>query len=673
MWSNSEIVIFCLILSPILAFGLGLIASGISKNTKILGIIVGTLLLIAASFTVFIQIENPKIEGIWFSISQRKAKFESFGGSIKWSFVLDIAGRLMSFLILAIGGLVSLFSTWYLSENKMNIRYYAGLAIFASSMLGLVLANDLISLFVFWEILGFSSWWLVSFYNTEYYTGKNAKELFIINRIADVGLLVAILITYSLVGDTSISTIKGYIGMVDIQHPSVFPMVMAAGSLFVLTAFGKSAQFPFSGWLVKAMAGPTPVSALMHAATMVTAGIFLLYRVRVLLPEQLLIIISVIALLTGIMSGISALKTSNFKTLLAYSTIAQLGLMIPGLLAFNGIPTFIHLYAHAFFKSGLFLLAAYLGHKAVHQLKVESSQQYQFSVLGSLSGSTINRAFLVVLFSALAAMPVSSGFISKEILIVAIEKVQDPFWQTTLLFLFFTNSFLTVLYSGRAVVLLWGKSSTEPEKVNKSEYLPIGILAFLSICSFWWIIAGMPFGGKIFLFAWAKFEQPHFELSAILISLSVVILAGTLILIWFKGKIHKSKNEPYWYLPLFEILSRIERLSTNFKLGYAELLHNLIYRPVGNFFLNLSKAFNLIDNRLIDSLVNITYRFTVVFAHFISTLDKFLVDGLVNFTSYFAKFSGRLSGRYLQNNRWQIQASWAFTMLFILFLAILLA
>ncbi|MFY8033252.1 MAG: NADH-quinone oxidoreductase subunit L [Flexibacteraceae bacterium] len=652
---------------------MGLVISVVSKNTKVLGVILGSLLLIAAAFTGFIQVENPKIEGIWFTLTDKAAKSISLGGTIKWSFILDIAGRLMSFLILAIGGLVSLFSTWYLSEGKKNIRYYAGLAVFASSMLGLVLANDLISLFVFWEILGFSSWWLVGFYNSEYYTGKNAKELFIINRIADVGLLVAILITYSLVGDTSISTIKGFVGMVDIQHPSIFPMVMAAGSLFVLTAFGKSAQFPFSGWLVKAMAGPTPVSALMHAATMVTAGIFLLYRVRVLLPEQLLIGISVIALLTGIMSGISALKTSNFKTLLAYSTIAQLGIMIPGLLAFNGIPTFIHLYAHAFFKSGLFLLAAYLGHKAVHQLKVESSQQYQFSVLGSLSGSTINRAFLVVLFSALAAMPVSSGFISKEILIVAIEKVQDPFWQTTLLILFFTNSFLTVLYSGRAVVLLWGKASTEPETVQKSEYLPIGILAFLSICSFWWVIAGMPFGGKIFLFAWAKFEQPHFELSAILISLSVVILAGTLILIWFKGKIHQSKNEAYWYKPFFEVLSGIEQLSSKFKLGYAELLHNLIYRPVGNFFLSVGNAFSLIDVRLIDSIVNITSRFTVVFAHFISTLDKFMVDGLVNFTSYFAKFSGTVSGKYLQNNRWQIQVSWAFTMLFILFLAILLA
>jgi NADH-quinone oxidoreductase subunit L len=640
---------------------------------KVLGIVIGTILLVSAALTGFIQIENPKIEGNWFIFSDKTAKSISLGGTIKWSFILDIAGRLMSFLILAIGGLVSLFSTWYLSEGKKNIRYYAGLAVFASSMLGLVLANDLICLFAFWEILGFSSWWLVGFYNSEYYVGKNAKELFIINRVADVGLLVAILIVYSLVGDTSISTIKGFVGMVDIQHPSIFPMVMAAGSLFVLTAFGKSAQFPFSGWLVKAMAGPTPVSALMHAATMVTAGIFLLYRIRVLLPEQLLIGISVLALLTGVISGISALKTSNFKTLLAYSTIAQLGIMIPGLLAFNGIPTFIHLYAHAFFKSGLFLLAAYLGHKAVHQLKVDSSNQYQFSALGSLSGSTVNRALLVVLFSALAAMPVSSGFISKEILIVAIEKVQYPIWQTTLLILFFTNSFLTVLYSGRAVVLLWGKPTGETESIAKSEYLPLGILGFLSICSFWWVIAGMPFGGKIFLFAWAKFEQPHFELSAILISLSVVTLAGTLILIWFKGKIHQSKNEYYWYKSLFEILSGIEKLSTNFKLGYAELLHNLIYRPVGNFFLRLGKAFSLIDTRLIDSIINITTRFTVVFAHFVSTLDKFLVDGFINFTSSFVKLLGRVSGKYLQNNRWQIQVSWAFTMLFILFLAILLA
>jgi NADH-quinone oxidoreductase subunit L len=665
-------VIFCLILSPILAFGFGLFLSAISKNTKALGIVIGSILLVAASISGFIQVDNPKIEGVWFTLTDKASKSISLGGTIKWSFILDIAGRLMSFLILAIGGLVSLFSTWYLSESKKNRRYYAGLAVFASSMLGLVLANDLICLFVFWEILGFSSWWLVGFYNSEYYTGKNAKELFIINRIADVGLLVAILITYSLVGDTSISTIKGFIGMVDIQHPSIFPMVMAAGSLFVLTAFGKSAQFPFSGWLVKAMAGPTPVSALMHAATMVTAGIFLLYRVRLLLPEQLLIGISIIALLTGIMSGISALKTSNFKTLLAYSTIAQLGIMIPGLLAFNGIPTFIHLYAHAFFKSGLFLLAAYLGHKAVHQLKVESSNQYQFSALGSLSGSTVNRALLVVLFSALAAMPVSSGFISKEILIVAIEKVQDPFWQTALLILFFTNSFITVLYSGRAVVLLWGKPSAEPETIKKSDYLPLGILVFLSICSFWWVIAGMPFGGKIFLFAWAKFEQPHFEFSAILISLSVSVLSGLVVLTWFKGKYHKTIDKRYWYKPLFEVLSRIEQLSSYFKLSYAELLHNLIYRPVGNFFLSIGGALSLIDKRLLDSIINITSRFTVIFAHFISTLDKFLVDGLVNFSGYFTRFSGRVAGKYLQNNRLQIQVSWAFTMLFILFLAILL-
>jgi NADH-quinone oxidoreductase subunit L len=672
MWNNSEITIFCLILSPLLILVLGLGAYLFTKNTRIVGYTMGGLLLLAAATIAFVQLESPKIDGVWFMFKTGPQKISLISVNIKWAFIFDIAGKLMAFLITAISGLVVLFSVWYLDEQKRNLRYYAGIAIFSTAMLGLVLANELITLFVFWEILGFSSWWLVGFYNTDIQTGKNAKELFLINRVADVGLLVAILIAYSIFGDTSLSDIKGVVGMVDIQHPSVFPMAMAAGCLFVFTAFGKSAQFPFSGWLVKAMAGPTPVSALMHAATMVTAGVFLLYRVRILLPEQLLMGLSIVALLTGIFAGISALKTNNLKTLLAYSTIAQLGIMVTGLLAFNGIPTFIHLYAHAFFKSGLFLLAAYLGHQAVHQLKIDSTQQYQFSALGKLSGSTINRALLVVLFSALAAMPVSSGFISKEILLSAIEKVETPIWRNSLLILFFTNSLLTVLYSSRAVVLLWGKPSTLPESLEKRDYLPIGILGFLAICSFWWIIAGMPFGGKIFLFAWAKFDQPHFETVAVIISIAITLLGSFITMVWFKG-IENSTNTVTWHTPIYKILKWIVAFSDKFLLSYSEILNKIIYQPFGKFFTYLAAIFKLVDQRFIDSIINKTTRYTVVLGHFISTFDKLLVDGFVTLLSKIANQLGLISGKYLQNNRWQIQVSWAFTMLFILFLAILLA
>jgi hypothetical protein len=218
--------------------------------------------------------------------------------------------------------------------------------------------------------------------------------------------------------------------------------------------------------------------------------------------------------------------------------------------------------------------------------------------------------------------------------------------------------------------LLWGKHEKEETPLLKWDYLPVGVLVLLSICSLWWIIAGMPFGGKIFLFSWAKLEQPQFSVWSIIASLVVNAAAGLVLYFWFKKKnIHLIDNTTF-NNPILQKLSQAQ--TKFFPYSLSGFLDIYLYQPIGLFCYKLSRLVVSVEINVLTITLDKFSRLTVVGAHFLSTLDKFFVDGFVNLLGKLSLYIGKISGTYFQSFRWQIQIGWAVTLFFVIILSILL-
>ncbi|MEP5612548.1 MAG: proton-conducting transporter membrane subunit, partial [Cyclobacteriaceae bacterium] len=245
-------------------------------------------------------------------------------------------------LVSLISLLVHIFSMEYMREEAGKHQYFAKLGFFTFSMMGLLVSDNLILLFVFWELVGFSSYLLIGFWYQKEGVPNAARTAFMVNRVADVALLAGIL----LLNATSDTIFISEFGETFFFLPSL---------LIAIGAFGKSAQLPFSGWLVKAMVGPTPISALIHAATMVAAGVYLLFRIGPFLDPNVLIVVALVGAATAFYGALSAVVQNDVKKVLAYSTISQLGYMVVGIGVGAEEASLFHLWTHAFFKTGLFL------------------------------------------------------------------------------------------------------------------------------------------------------------------------------------------------------------------------------------------------------------------------------------------------------------------------------
>ena len=263
---------------------------------------------------------------------------------IKWEWLSDLHFGILvdgtTAILLALVGLISLlvhvFSIEYMRSDTDRHRYFAKLGFFTFSMMGLLVADSLILLFVFWELVGFSSYLLIGFWYKREGVPGSARMAFMVNRVADVALLAGILLLNSTNDTIFISSFEK-------------TFLFLPSLLIAIGALGKSAQLPFSGWLVKAMAGPTPVSALIHAATMVAAGVYLLFRVGSFLHPTVLIIVALVGGLTAMYGALSAVVQNDIKKLLAYSTVSQLGYMVMGIGVGASEASLFHLWTHAFF------------------------------------------------------------------------------------------------------------------------------------------------------------------------------------------------------------------------------------------------------------------------------------------------------------------------------------
>ncbi|MDP4643493.1 MAG: NADH-quinone oxidoreductase subunit L [Opitutales bacterium] len=397
----------------------------------------------------------------------------TFGNfNVSMGFFFDGTAATMLTMVAFVGFLIHVFSLGYMADDKARARFFGGLSIFMFSMLGIILADNLIMIFVFWELVGFSSYMLIGHYLDTEEAAAASKKAFIVNRIGDLGFLVGIVYAYWHFGTTNISEMHGIVA----ANADLVNAVIAA--CLMCGFIGKSAQFPLHVWLPDAMAGPTPVSALIHAATMVAAGVYFLIRIAFLFPESVLGGIGILGTSVAVYAGFCAYGQNDIKKILAYSTLSQLGYMAAAFgLGFPGIALF-HLITHAFFKALLFLGAGSIIHGCHHEQDI-------FKMGGIFKKMPITSITFVLGVLALCGVYGFSGFYSKDAILIA-----AGLDGTLLFFLLTGGAFLTAGYMGRLVwIVFFGKPKSDAAShAHESGFtmlLPLIVLAVLSVTGGW--------------------------------------------------------------------------------------------------------------------------------------------------------------------------------------------
>jgi NADH-quinone oxidoreductase subunit L len=393
--------------------------------------------------------------------------------NINFAYLIDPLSIVMVLIITGVGFLIHIYSIGYMHNDPEFHKFFSYLNLFIFAMLNLVLADNFLLVFLGWEGVGLCSYLLIGFWYEKKFTGEAAKKAFVMNRIGDFGFLIAMFLIFTTFGTLEIS------GFLD--HLSGYPLdsgiLVAISLLFFLGATGKSAQIPLFVWLPDAMAGPTPVSALIHAATMVTAGVYLIARCSLLYAMSPITsnIILIVGLLTAFIAGTIAIKQNDIKKILAYSTVSQLGFMFIALGTFSYGVAIFHLTTHAFFKALLFLGSG----SVIHGMHEEQD----ITKMGGLK-SKMKITFITFFIGSLAisGIPPLSGFFSKD------EILYKTFTNSGVLFyaigLFVAA--LTAFYMFRLVALtFYGKPRYNETKVHPHESpytmtIPLIILAILS-------------------------------------------------------------------------------------------------------------------------------------------------------------------------------------------------
>ena len=397
--------------------------------------------------------------------------FEAGGGVFDLGMTIDPVAMVMMGVITFVSLLVQIYSLGYMRGESRLAWYFAVHSLFVASMLGLVLSNNLLVLYVGWELVGICSYLLIGFWYERRSAAEAAKKAFITTRIGDVGLLVGILLLYNKLGTFHIPTI---LEAVEAGELSSGIMTLSAILIF-LGAMGKSAQFPLHVWLPDAMEGPTPVSALIHAATMVVAGVYLVARMLPLFeaaPGAGELVIA-IGLITAVMGATMALSSTDLKRILAYSTVSQIGFMMLALGHGALAAAMFHLATHALFKALLFLGAGNVLHAVGEHSDVDIRR------LGGLrSRMPATSVVFVIAALALSGIPPLSGFWSKDEILQGIWKDGN----LATLVITIGAFFLSALYMTRLCWLVFfGKLKPENEAAHEAPFVMTGPIALLGI------------------------------------------------------------------------------------------------------------------------------------------------------------------------------------------------
>lgn len=432
---------------------------------------------------------------------------------VPWGLVIDDLSKTMLVLVTGVGALIHIYSLGYMKDDSGQSRYFASLSLFMFSMLGIVLSNNFVMMFIFWELVGVSSYLLIGHWFERASAAEAAKKAFLTNRLGDFGFMLGILMAWTATGTVVFQEMASELGRIT-DYPGYLTITVL---LIFCGAVGKSAQFPLHVWLPDAMEGPTPISALIHAATMVAAGVYMLVRVGFLIQADpaALTIIAWIGTVTAVMAALIATQQNDIKRILAYSTLSQLGYMVMAVGLASGEAAMFHLFTHAFFKALLFLGAGAVIVMLHHEQNIWK--------MGGLAGR-LGITFLTFMIGTLALIgfPPFSGFFSKDaILALAYEK------NFAIFCLALFTAFLTAFYMLRLVVVVFfGKPrSSQAREGREAPWVMIAPLILLAIPA---VVSGFGFVAKRFLHFTEEHEAgwtvPGLALAATLGGITLAIL-----------------------------------------------------------------------------------------------------------------------------------------------------
>jgi NADH-quinone oxidoreductase subunit L len=451
----------------------------------------------------------------------------------------DLAALMLS-VVAVVGLCVHVFSLGYMRDDTAKARYFGGLSIFMFSMVGIVLSDNLFMMFAFWELVGFSSWLLINHWHEREAASDAAKKAFIVNRVGDVGFLLGIVLCYWRYGTVNLGELGALSASGAIFSSRAIPLLLFCG------AVGKSAQLPLQVWLPDAMEGPTPVSALIHAATMVAAGIYMLCRIQVLMVPQALTVILWVGTATALYAALCATIQSDIKKALAYSTLSQLGYMVAafGLGSISGGPgpgvasgvgaAMFHLTTHAFFKALLFLGSGSVILGCHHEQDIFR--------MGGLAG---RMKFTFVAFTvgvaAISGLPFLSGFFSKDAILYLAFANNRPVFAV----LAFTAA-LTAFYMVRLwrVVFLGAPRSQAAGHAHEGGWsltAPLAILAVLALVGGYAGLYGHAFSGVLSLVPEAVGADHAFIFATSVVAL--LVGAGTALVLYGKRAAERGEGQ----------------------------------------------------------------------------------------------------------------------------------
>ena len=491
--------------------------------------------------------------------------------SLTIGFQLDALSRGMMLIVTSIGFLVHLFSLGYMKDDEGKARYFASLSLFMFSMTGIVLADNFAMMFIFWELVVVSSYLLIGHWFDKASAADAAKKAFLTNRIGDFGFMIGILLVWILTGSIYFEEIKTAVGGV-----TNFGLLNIAVLCVFCGAVGKSAQLPLHIWLPDAMEGPTPVSALIHAATMVAAGVFMLARVVFLIEaaDMAATVITWVGAATALVAALMALQQNDIKRILAYSTLSQLGYMVmsQGMGQAGSDAGMFHLYTHAFFKALLFLGAGAVIHACHHEQDI-------WKMGGLRKKLPITFWTFAIGTAALIAVPFTSGFWSKEaILETALhEKMYGPYVLAMIV------AFLTPFYMTRLVIVaFFGKTRTKDadhaHEVGPIMWVPLVILAVMAALSAYGFISS-----PLLARGHADFGHliSHFGLTAIL-SLTGLVVGVAVAIYLYKGKSKDPVSIPLFRNKFYidEIYLGMVRLFQDSVAAFLDFVDRFVLDPL---------------------------------------------------------------------------------------------
>lgn len=554
----------------------------------------------------------------------------------------DVIAKSMTTLVYFIASLVCIYSIKYMNGENHYHKYFGYLGMFTFSMLGIVLFNNLLFVYAFWELVGLSSYLLIGFWYQNPLATMASKKAFIINRVGDIGFLAGILLLWARYKNLDISILTEIISSQNAAD-TVIALCLFCGCI------GKSAQFPLQVWLPDAMQGPTPASALIHAATMVAAGIYLMMRIVTLCTVDALVIIGFIGALTAFMSAITACFQNDIKKILAYSTISQLGYMVVGISTGKEEVAYLHLFTHAFFKAGLFLCAGAIIHEIAHHKIVKNGKTIDPQDIRNMGGLRSHMkftywAYLLCYISAVG-IPFSSGFVSKDFIIgslLDVSMIRSNFLQYVSTSLIIITVALTAYYMTRQLILVfWGEFRAHSQ-VHFHETPPIMLIPIfmLGVFSIFIFTASNPFDAhSSYLLHYLQVD--HFTItnhtSAMFISISFTFIGIGLAYIMHRKGLKQDEEGSFFPLIAYNHF-------------YVNKFYMRILIPMSLVF---AKKLNKLDTKILDKSIDRFGIANVILAHTLKVTDQYLVDGfyalLAGIGSWIGGVGASLQSRKIQN------------------------